>query len=823
MSSICTSIVTIVKGGVASPLPNRRIQSGNPRGIMKFTTGSALVALIASSSAFAQTAAQPGDDANAADSLIVVTGTRDRSRTQFDTLAPVDVLSRDAVRSSVSGDLSDTLAQLLPSFNVQRLPAADGQAFVRPATLRGLSADQTLVLVNGKRYHRSALLGTRGAQAPDLAGIPSMAIKRFEVLRDGASAQYGSDAIAGVVNIILDDTAGMEAFGQVSQYYKGDGNEYQTSARGGIALGDRGAIVVTGEYDHSEATSRTRQRPDALAFQAANPGLVVPNPVQRWGQPDEERIRGAIDAHYAFADAATLYLFGTAQQGEGVTDFNWRNPAGTGTVYNPSSAFPGFSFRSVYPVGFTPRFGTTFSDYQGDGGLRGELSDRFSYDLSAAVGRSRIAYTLNESLNASLGPASPTSFYLGQLEQREFNLNADFVYRLPVGTAHPVNVAFGAERRRETYEVSAGDPASYAIGAGAATRLAPNANGFPGFSPSLAGVFDQTSYAGYVDLEWQPVETVTLGAAGRYEDFSAFGDTFNYKLSARFEPTKGIAARGTYSTGFRAPTPAQLNTSQTTQGLDTTTLQVFNQGRLSPSDPLAIALGAKPLTPETSKTGTAGLTFQTHFGLTGSVDAYQIDVDNRFSQSQTFAVPATFANPQRFTAVSYFTNDFDTRTRGIDAVLSYAHRAGPGRASLSLAYNYNQTKVRSGVSAAIPNETQRRIFEERLPRHNGTATLGYDIGAVSFLARARYYGAWTDVTGNATGELFQQFGSMALFDVSASYRFGGHFTVRAGAENVANTYPAEATNQAVRGLIYSRNAPYDTDGGQYYVRVGMNF
>jgi iron complex outermembrane receptor protein len=792
---------------------------------MKFITSGALVALLAGTPALAQTAqnlpstvTQPNDE-----SQIVVTGTRDRSRTQFDTLAPVDVLSGDAVRSSVSGDLSDTLAQLLPSFNVQRLPAADGQAFVRPATLRGLSADQTLVLVNGKRYHRSALLGTRGAQAPDLAGIPSLAIKRIEVLRDGASAQYGSDAIAGVVNIILDDTAGMEAYGQFSQYYKGDGNEYKTGARGGIALGTRGAIVVTGEYDKSEATSRTRQRPDAIAFQAANPTLAVPNPVQRWGQPDEERIRGAVDAHYALADAATVYLFGTAQQGEGVTDFNWRNPAGTGSVYNPSSAFPGFSFRSIYPVGFTPRFGTTFSDYQADGGLRGDLSDRFSYDLSAAVGRSRIAYTLNESLNASLGPASPTSFYLGQLEQREFNLNADFVYRLPVGTAQPVNIAFGAERRRETYQVSAGDPASYAVGAGAATGLAPNSNGFPGFSPSLAGTFDQTSYAGYLDLEWQPIEMVTLGAAGRYEDFSEFGDTFNYKLSARFEPIKGIAARGTYSTGFRAPTPAQLNTSQTTQGLDTTTLQIFNQGRLSPSDPLALALGAKPLTPETSKTVTAGLTFQSRIGLTGSVDIYQIDVDNRFGQSQTFAVPATFANPQRFTAVSYFTNDFDTRTRGIDAVLSYAHRAGPGRASLSLAYNYNQTKVRSGATAAIPNDTQRRIFEERLPKHNGTASLGYDIGAVSLLARARYYGGWTDVTGNATGELFQKFGSIALFDVSASYRFDEHFNLRVGAENVANTYPAEATNQAVRGLIYSRNAPYDTDGGQYYVRVGMSF
>ena len=296
---------------------------------MKFITGGALIALIASSSAFAQTTSQTPSQPLAGtasdDSLIVVTGTRDRSRTQFDTLAPVDVLSGAAVRSSVSGDLSDTLAQLLPSFNVQRLPAADGQAFVRPATLRGLSADQTLVLVNGKRYHRSALLGTRGAQAPDLAGIPSLAIKRIEVLRDGASAQYGSDAIAGVVNIILDDTVGMEAFGQVSQYYKGDGSEYQTGARGGIALGDRGVIVVTGEYDHSEATSRTRQRPDAIAFQAANPTLVVPNPVQRWGQPDEERIRGAIDAQYALADAATLYAFGTAQQGEA-------SPTSTGAI-----------------------------------------------------------------------------------------------------------------------------------------------------------------------------------------------------------------------------------------------------------------------------------------------------------------------------------------------------------------------------------------------------------------------------------------------------------------------------------------------------------
>ncbi len=796
---------------------------------MKFATSCAVIALhcLGASNALAQTADNRSfagaSTTSAPQDEVVVTGTRERGRTRYDALAPVDVLSEALVRSSVSSDVNDNLAQLLPSFNVQRLPAADGQAFVRPASLRGLSADQTLVLVNGKRYHRSALLGTRGAQSPDLASIPSLAIKRIEVLRDGASAQYGSDAIAGVINIILDDAPGMEAFGQFSQYYEGDGNEYQTGARGGIALGENGAIVFTGQFDRSDPTSRTRQRPDALAFQAAHPSIALTNPVQRWGQPDEERVRGAVDLHYELAPAATLYAFGTVQQGEGVTDFNWRNPDGTASVYGASRAFPGFSFTTLYPAGFTPRFGTEFADLQLASGLRGELSDRFSYDLSASAGRSRIDYRLGESINASLGPLSPTSFYLGRLTQREFNLNADLVYRLPVGTAEPVNIAFGGERRIERYIVGTGDPASYAIGPGATTGLAPNSNGFPGFGPAQAGAFRQRSYAGYVDLAWRPVEQLSLGAAGRYEDFSSFGDKFTYKLSARVDPAHWVGVRGTYSTGFRAPTPAQLNTRVVSQGLDTRTLQVFNQGRLAPTDPLAVALGAAPLRPETSKNVSAGLVFQTKVGLGATVDLYQIDVDDRFSQSATIAIPAALPNPDRFTSISYFTNDFDTRTRGIDAVLTYAREVGSGRANLSLAYNYNQTRVRSGTSAAIASTTQRRVFEERLPQHNATGTLGYDLGPIGLLIRGRYYGAWTDVTGNATGELFQRFGGIALFDASMTYRLSPNLSLRAGAENVFDTYPAEANNQANRGLIYSRNAPYDTDGGQYYIRVGVSF
>ena len=651
--------------------------------------------------------AQDGLSANISggtDELIVVTGTRETGRTPFETLAPVDVLSEEAVDSVVSDDVADVLARQLPSFNVQRLPAADGLAFVRPATLRGLSPDQTLVLVNGKRYHRSALLGSRGSQAPDLNTFPGFAVKRVEVLRDGASAQYGSDAIAGVVNFILDDQPGADAYAQFAEYYEGDGDAYQVGLQGGLALGDGGAAVFTWEYADSAATSRTRQRPDAIELQQARPDLDIPDPVQRWGQPDANTIRAATNLDYSFADAFELYGFGTLADGDAVTDFNWRNPATTGSVFGLAAAFPGFSFTEIYPAGFTPRFGTEFLDLQGAAGARGEFGGALTYDLSVSAGRSRIDYTLRESLNASLGPASPTTFYLGRLEQREFNLNADFVYRLDLAGS-PVNLAFGGERREETYAVGAGDPASYAIGPGAAGGLAPNSNGFPGFSPTQAGEWDQISYAGYLDVEWSMGDLLTLGAAGRYEDFSEFGDTFNYKFSGRIEPLDGLAVRGTYSTGFRAPTPGQLNTSSTSQGLDTVTLEVFTAGRLSPNDPIALALGAVPLEPEEAE----------------NIDRWPRLPARYRPDRQRRSLPDRHHGPVRpvggvhcarwrsqpaaLHPVNFFTNDFDTRTRGIDAVIAFSDDFGPGRLDASLAYNYNDTQVTSDSSATIGNDT----------------------------------------------------------------------------------------------------------------------
>ena len=755
---------------------------------------------------------------------MIVTGTRGSNRTQFDTLAPVDVFSREEIQAIESTDLSDVLAQLVPSFVVQRLPMADGQVFVRPATLRGLSPDQTLVLVNGRRMHRSALLGSRGAQGPDLSQIPTSAIKRIEVLRDGASAQYGSDAIAGVINIILDDSIGSEFTLGVSEYAEGDGSGRRFGARTGVGLGQAGVLSLFLDYDSSDATSRSRQRPDAIAFQNAHPELQVPDPVQRWGQPDLENRRLGFNLKLPFGQTAEAYAHGLYNSGEGVSDFNWRNPDGTASVYKPTAVFPGWDVRSLYPTGFSPRYGSDYDDLQLVAGVRGQFTPDLSWDVSGAYGRNRIEYTLDESINASLGPASPTSFYLGRLSQVEKNVNADFVYGLPLAVlAAPLNIAFGAEFREETYGVDAGDPASYAIGPGAAAGLAGNSNGAPGFGPDNAGRWSQRSHAAYVDVEAPLSTRWNVGAAARYERFSSFGGTLDGKLSTRFEVTPALALRGSVSTGFRAPTPGQLYTTSTVQGLDTVTLQVFTSGRLSPSDPLARQLGASALKPEQSRTTSLGLAWRNDAGLSGSVDLYDIKVTDRFSQSAAFQIPAGIPNPMGYTSVSYFTNDFDTTTRGVDLVGSWVGDAGPGRLNLTLGWNYNRTQVDKGATSVATSQTQRVIFEERLPRQKGTFSADYAIGNWSVLAKLRHYGAWTDSTGNATGDIFQRFGDMQFFDLALAYRFNAGNSLRIGADNLFDRYPDEAVFQASRGLVYSRNAPYDTDGRNVYAEYRVKF
>jgi iron complex outermembrane receptor protein len=714
---------------------------------------------------------------------------------------------------------------------------ADGQVFVRPATLRSLSPDQTLVLLNGKRFHRSALLGSRGAQGPDLSQIPTSAIGRVEVLRDGASAQYGSDAIAGVINIILDESTGFEAMAQMGQYFEGDGRTQSFSIRGGTAFGAGGLFSAAVEWNDQGLTSRTRQRPDAIALQQASPALNVPNPVQRWGQPDLRTWRAAINAKLPL-DFTEFYVVGTAGQGDGLSDFNWRNPVGNAAVFGSSPAFPGFDLRTIYPAGFTPRFGSEDQDFQLVLGARGDLTDTFSYDFSASSGRSGIEYTLGETINASLGPTSPTFFYLGRIAQEELNFNADFNWTVDGLVADAkTTVAFGFEAREEIYKISPGDPASYAVGPGASppARLAANSNGFPGFTPTQSGKFPRKNTATFIDVDLPVTSSLRLALAGRFENYNDFGDNFDYKFGARYELTDDLALRATVSTGFRAPTPGQQNTSQIIQGLDVTTLQVFTSGRVPPGV-LAGVSGLSPaptvLTPETSDSLSVGIAWRIAADLSLTLDAYRIEVQERFSQTGSFAVTGEIRaalvaggipGASTLTRISYFTNDYDTRTEGVDLVGSYTRLFDTARLTFTAGINHNKTTVLSGVLLNPTGVTTRRVFEEARPKLNGTASAIAQSGPWELSVRGRYYGPWLDVTGNSTGELFQNFGSMTLVDVAVDYQMTDRLAVKLGAENVFNAYPDEAVNQSNRGLIYSRNAPYDTDGGQYYVRVNYKF
>lgn len=764
-----------------------------------------------------------------ADTLIV-TGTRRSDRTAIESATPIDIIGGEALQSTVSEELADELQMLVPSFNVQRLPAADGLAFVRPATLRGLSPDQTLVLVNGKRQHRSALLGTRGAQGVDLAQIPTFSIGRVEVLRDGAAAQYGSDAIAGVINIILDKTPGFSAFGMASQYYEGDGELYRTGAKAGFELPRDGFVVAGFEYANANATSRSIQRPDAISFQQENPHIDLPNPVQRWGQPDREIWRVTLNGEMGLSDTVNAYLFGIYGEGDQTTDFNWRRPGESS--YRMTAAYPGFDLRRLYPAGFTPRFGQKDQDITSVGGLKGEFSNGLSWDLSAGFGRNEINYYMRESINASFGPDSPTSFDDGSLIQQEFNLNADFVLPVEIeGLSEPMSIAFGAERRHEKFKIKAGDFYSYAVGPAAQYGVPSGSSGFPGYSPEQEGSWGRTSHAGYLDLEISPTEKLTLGAAGRLEDYADFGTNFSWKLSGRYEVMEGFALRGTLSTGFRAPTPGQSNYTRTSQGLDTNTLQVFTSGLLSVNNPIAQTLGAVALKPEKSKNVSVGVTLQPWDNFSLTMDYYNVSIDDRFGQSQGYRltpdqrdmlIAQGVPGAESVTSVRYYTNAFNTRTQGVDIVASYLWPlAGDQSVRFTAAYNYNDTKVLDHTDAVSSLEVFN--IEDRLPQQTVSAGAEYRNGAFSTNLRARWFDKWTDAQFQDSANLIQNFGSEVLVDLSVSYEVNRNFTVTVGAENLFDNYPDKATFQASRGLVYSRNAPYDTDGGLYYIRVGVKY
>ena len=771
---------------------------------------------------------------------VLVTGTHEPSQTTFSSPSPVSIYSAEAVNSTITTNLAQTLAEISPGFSVKHLPLSGFDEFIQPLSLYNLSPDFTLILLNGKRFHNSAFIendgNSAGSQAADLNMIPGIALNSVQLLTDGASAQYGSDAIAGVANLLLKTEPGFDMFVQGSQRYAGDGTSGSFGVRAATALPGDGYLMGAVEYANDGMTSRAVQRPDAIAFQAANPQLNLPNPVQHWGNPYTKTWRYAVDGAEPIGDVGEAYIFGTGSNGYGIGDANWRNPTTTTAIYgaNPAlgpapSIFPGFSLLSVYPAGFTPREGVRYSDEQINVGLRDKTSDVFTWDFSASFGRNDTGLFLLNSINASMGPASPLNFNLGHYVDSDFDLNADFNYRWQTGLlSDPINIAFGAQRRTEIFQARVGDVGSYEVGPGAVAGLAPGSNADPGISPQQAVDKGETSYAGYVDIAVPITDRAKIEFAARDESYDLFGNTFNYKFAGAYQiiPDE-LQAHLSYSTGFKAPTPGQIFQTSTTQGLDSVTLQLVTSGTISPLNPLAAALGAKPLTPETSTDINGGVNWKTDFGLSGSIDLFRINVAKRLQVSPSFFLSPTeiaqlvasgVPGAGAYSSVNFLTNAFATSTQGSNLTTTYVRPLGPGEFNLTGRFSYYNTQVTSGSLSAATQQAAKIEYEKSAPDYNATVTGTYTIGQFMVLSRVRYYGSWTDSSGNATGVIFQSFPGVAFADLELTYKITPHYSITAGAEDVGDTYPARATYNANRGLLYSRNSPYDTNGGNYFVR-----
>ncbi|OYZ13054.1 MAG: TonB-dependent receptor [Sphingomonadales bacterium 28-64-96] len=814
-----------------------------------------LTAMTTSGTAWAQAQTVGSQDSSQSDQMIIVTGTRREGVTYLESARPVDIISADVIAKQGASNLNDVLRTVVPSLNVQQFVGQDGSAFVRPFSLRGLPPDQTLVLVNNKRRHRSALVQitnqplAAGAQGPDLSSIPTIAIKSIEVLRDGAAAQYGSDAIAGVINFRLKDGSdGLTMSARYGQFYEGDGEDVTLAANAGFKVAE-GFINLSGEYVRAKPTSRGAQRPDAQALiNAGNTSVNVP--AQRWGNVNSEAARLLLNAEIPASDTATVYLFGNYAWSTGDTEFFYRNPTTRTDIFRsvPLTNQPGgtrFNFNTIFPGGFAPIFGTDIEDLSMAGGVRGNWGD-LEYDLSAIAAQNRVRYKLSNTVNPSLGPQSPTRFNAGKVTQRETQFHADFVYPLDIGLAEPLNVAFGAEYRREAYEITAGDVASYVAGPFARV-LDPNTNqviglavgssGFPGYAPSSAGTWSRSNWAAYVDVEGDLAEGLSLGVAGRFENFSDFGSTFNWKVSGRYELTDWMAVRASYSTGFRAPTPGQSNISDVATNIDLVTGGLLLTTTRPPTDPISQFYGAQPLNREKSKNFAGGVVFDIPGGWVLTADYFNIKVDDRIAL--TSRIPITAADrlgmaargidPGDVQTVRFFGNYFDSRTQGFDIVFSKNWQlSGETRLGLNASLNYTKNEVANVRDPRAVDRERRIEINAFNPQWRGSITGTLESGRFSGLLRANYFGKWTDAVANAVptvNSFDQTFGAEVLVDLEIGYDVTKNINVAVGANNLLDVYPDRdlRPGQQANGIIFPQFSPFGFSGGFWYLRANVKF
>ena len=784
---------------------------------------------------------------------VFVTGTRAAGRTAMKSPTPIDGFDDLSLRRQGNGDMTETLKNQVPSFNATPL-TGDGAAFVRPTSMRGLPPDNILVMTNSKRRHRSSLIShfgaamNVGAQAVDVGMIPSIAVKKLEVLRDGAAAQYGSDAIAGVMNFMLkDNSSGYQVQvtgGQWMEAPNGRGGEKDVTiaANVGLPLTDNGFVNLSFEYADRPELSRGNQHASAAdgykGWDANDSDQDVDEwqTAMNWGRPISSGFKSVWNAGLKISDNVSAYSFGNYGDTFGEYSFFLRAPGKSGALtavpLNPADPSEGnFSWGDTYPLGFTPRLEGHGNDFSSVVGIKGDGLFGLNYDFSASYGKNHIRYYLKNSLNLSWGPYSPHNFDIGDLEQAETNLNADFTYAL----SDDINLAFGAEWREESYTMFQGQKESWMPGPWANVALlndpeipgdstvytAPGlaANGMPGTNPDAAGVFDRQNTAFYADVEYAMGDALLLQFAARSEDFSDFGSTSNIKFAGRYSLGDLVTLRGGYSTGFRAPTPGQSNYTGVVTSFDGPTGMQVQEGTLRPTDPLAVSMGGAALVPEEATNTSFGFTSSPISNLNLTFDMYTIDIVNKIIKSRSLAV-----EDPNFSKLAFYTNALDTKTNGFDLVAVYRM----GNTNLSLAMNHNEIEVvehrKIGPDQLDPISSGLiDNIENNLPKDRITATVTQDFGdALSLMVRLNNYSETLDERGTL-GDDKATVDAISFIDVELRYRVSNNLNVVFGANNVTNAYPNEIPTRASQGMPYPRRSPLGYHGGMTYIRLMYDF
>ena len=796
---------------------------------------------------------------------IVTTGSRAKARSATDTVSAVDVITSAELTNQGDMDIANLLRNSVPSFSINDQPISDAATLVRPFQLRGMAPDHSLILVNNKRRHRGSVIVwagggiSDGSHGADVSTIPGMALKSVEVLRDGAAAQYGSDALAGVINFKLKDASeGGAVQVRMGQFAEGDGDMAYFAGNVGMELGENGFANVTLEYGSADGTSRSTQRSNAAELIAAGYDEVA-DPAQEWGRPIiDNDIKLFVNFGTQLTDNVELYGYANYASKDVDGGFYFRDPLTKGAVYadgdnllvadttgdmsgncgqyavdatDPTSAALAaaitgliaddncFNFNETIPGGFTPRFGGTVTDITFMMGLKGELDNGLTWDVSAYRGQNEADFFINNTLSASLGESSPRDFDPGLYRQTDVNFNVDFTYAV----SETVNLAFGAEHRTEEFTIGAGQEESYIDGGLGEQGFSTSTNGFPGFSPDIAGDFDRSNDAVYLDAEWDASEDLLLAAAVRFEDFDGFGSTTNYKLGANYKLDDNFGVRATLSTGFKAPTAGQLNASNISTLIDTTTNQLVNKGVIPATNPVAAFAGAVDLQPEESKNYTVGF-----FGSVGEVDItfdyFNIEVTDRLTLSKDFELEdgdvaallaAGVSGADDIAVFRFFTNDFDTETSGFDLVMSTSTDWMGGTTAWNLAYNHTKTEITS--RGEYIDDARERQIEELSPDTRYNVSANHMMDGWRVLGRMSYFGHWYDSNQDLVypGEY--------VVDVEASYDLNESSSVMFGGNNVFGEAGAKLHDATGAGNTYSEFAPMGFSGAFWYAKYSYNF